>query len=41
MKSNSPLMKLTSSGNYLIRASFVGHSVRGYFDLAGIILSFI
>ncbi|MDE6241815.1 MAG: hypothetical protein K2M08_05310 [Anaeroplasmataceae bacterium] len=39
-KSNSALMKLTSSGNYVIRASFAGHSAGGFFDLAGIIFSF-
>ncbi len=39
-KNNSSLMKLTSSGNYVIRASFVGHSAGGFFDLAGIIFSF-
>ena len=39
-KNNSSLMKLTSSGNYVIRAPFAGHSAGGFFDLAGIIFSF-
>lgn len=30
-KNNSSLLKLASSGNYVIRASFAGHSTGGFF----------
>ena len=37
---NKAIMKLTNSGNYVIRAKFLGHSAGGFFDLNGVIFSF-
>jgi DUF971 family protein len=37
---NQGIMRLTSSGNYAIRATFAGHNAGGFFSQAGKILSF-
>ena len=37
---NKSMMKLTKSGNYMIRALFAGHKVGGVFDAIGTIFSF-
>ena len=37
---NQGIMRLTSSGNYAIRATFSGHNVGGFFSQAGKIFSF-
>jgi len=37
---NSHMMKLTKSGNYVIRAMFNGYKAGGFFSITGLIFSF-
>jgi hypothetical protein len=37
---NTSLLKLTSSGNYMIRGFYTGYKVGGFFNKAGLIFSF-
>ena len=39
-KNNSALMKLTKTGNYSIRAAFLGHKVGGFYNASGLVFSF-
>lgn len=40
LNANSSLLKLTSSGNYVLRGIYAGFEVGGFFDAAGLIYSF-